>query len=631
MPHLLKYLLIPFIVFLSTGTAQGEDCELVYGIYNDYKPYEWLENGTAYGINIDLLKALASEAQCGYTIINKPWAEMLDMLADGSLTILSASLTQSRMEHFIQIPPDFVQYRYLVGRKGSAFVHDMSLLSDKTILVLDRSVAHESLLKEYSGTINTYGSERLALMALQAGFGDYALVDDTSGMGNEDLMGNLRITSPPMFPTLYGFMLKKDNPLYGRLYIAAEKLKSRGEYYSIINRGKDYRHNYLLKWGIAVCGVLSLLLFLIFLWNKSLQLKVRQRTKGLNEAIGRHLETEKALLLQTGEHEKLLNLLQAILESIPELVYIVDKKANILWHNRVDRGEFNINLIVTELLDMAPSLKSEEFSAQDEDDRLWKVLALDFPYRGQPGILLFATDITENIRLRDELFMTSRYSALGEMASLVAHEINNPLGCIMHNFDFLRQILPANLDSDLHADVQDSVHSTLKSLGKIKIIIDELRGYTMRQTKEYENVRLRECVESAVSITSFLINKSTGNFKLTLEADWTVNGNYGQIEQMIINILQNACYALTEKTQSITCTLDSTETHATLCIADQGVGMDEIVKKNACKPYFSTRKENGGTGLGLSLTSRLIKEHGGFLEIASEPGEGSRVTLFFPK
>lgn len=624
-------LLIIILSLAGSRASLAEDCRLTYGIYNDYKPFEWMENGEPHGINVELFKTVAREAGCDFGIVSLPWPVMIGMLERNELNVLSASITPSRLEHFLQLPPDFVQYRVLVGRKGSPFVNDIVTLQGKVVLVLESSVAHESLAKTNPEvTLKLFNSERSALRALSTGEGDFALIDDTSDVSGQGMFSNLTVLSQPMFPTLYGFMLRKDSPYFSRLNEAAERLKYTGEYYAVIKDAKNYRVTFLLRAATIGMGVLGLLLLLIFLWNKSLQVKVRQKTTGLNEAIAKHVETEKELRVKTTENETLLSLLQTILNSLPVLVYIVDRKGGILWHNKKDDQSFDMLVIREDLSDLPENFGSEEFSAQDEEDNLWKILALEFQYMGEPAILLFINDITENVRLRDELFMTSRYSALGEMAALVAHEINNPVGSILHNFDFIWNHTAKTGDAELVLDMQDARQAVMTALGRIEAIIEDLRGYGLRPKKEYEIVDLRECIKSAVGITRFLINKCTADFTMDLADASLTYGNYGQIEQMIINVLQNSCYALTDKSQSIHCSLHGDDDYIRLVLSDEGAGMDESVLRNACKPYFSTRKDSGGTGLGLSLTSRLIKEHGGYMEIRSLPGQGTRVALYFP-
>ncbi|WP_431225691.1 sensor histidine kinase [Serratia sp. L9] len=311
-------------------------------------------------------------------------------------------------------------------------------------------------------------------------------------------------------------------------------------------------------------------------------------------------------------------------------MFIVDRQCNVRWCSREGNSGFSPHIAVDHISRLKDGFNNIEFSLEGEDNTLWKVLAINFPYEGQNDILLFVDDITENVRLRDELFMTSRYSALGEMASVVAHEINNPIGCILHNFDYLQRCIPDQTNTEDAEEILLAKEAVTKSLIRMKSMVDELRGYTMRQSEDYSQVDLAECMKSAVSITRFLIRKHTHNFIFEAASETPVFGNYGQIEQMIINILQNACYALTNKSQAISFSLEKTTGYAKVVLRDQGIGMDEQVLKNVCNPYFTTRQERGGTGLGLSLTSRLIKEHGGYMEIKSVPNNGTTVSLFFP-
>ena len=133
---------------------------------------------------------------------------------------------------------------------------------------------------------------------------------------------------------------------------------------------------------------------------------------------------------------------------------------------------------------------------------------------------------------------------------------------------------------------------------------------------------------------SFLeFTKSTNNFIFTLKIDENVliYGNQSQIEQMIINILQNACYALDDYSKKIELIVEEKDTCIDIIVKDEGKGISQEIFKKICDPYFTTRKEKGGTGLGLSLCSRLIKEHEGQIKFESEEGKGTTVTLSFPK
>lgn len=109
-------------------------------------------------------------------------------------------------------------------------------------------------------------------------------------------------------------------------------------------------------------------------------------------------------------------------------------------------------------------------------------------------------------------------------------------------------------------------------------------------------------------------------------------GNMQRIEQVIINLVVNACQALPDRSRSITIrtSFDAPASEAVLEVADQGVGIAAENLPRLTESFFTTRREEGGTGLGLSVSARIVREHGGTLSFESSPGEGTRVILRLP-
>ncbi|MCD8497703.1 MAG: HAMP domain-containing histidine kinase, partial [Alphaproteobacteria bacterium] len=103
------------------------------------------------------------------------------------------------------------------------------------------------------------------------------------------------------------------------------------------------------------------------------------------------------------------------------------------------------------------------------------------------------------------------------------------------------------------------------------------------------------------------------------------------IEQIIVNLIQNACYVLTDNSQAITCCLSESEDgkYVVFSIEDEGCGMSPAVKKKAFEAFYTTRKN--GTGLGLSIVAGIVKEHRGHYVVDSVEGEGTCIRIFFPK
>jgi len=111
-----------------------------------------------------------------------------------------------------------------------------------------------------------------------------------------------------------------------------------------------------------------------------------------------------------------------------------------------------------------------------------------------------------------------------------------------------------------------------------------------------------------------------------------VRGNYQRLEQVIVNLLQNSAQAIEDPNQSITVmTESSAEQHTvTIRVSDTGKGIPAELLSRLTDPFFTTRRGEGGTGLGLSVSSSILEEHGGALEFDSEPGRGTTVTVTLP-
>ena len=130
-----------------------------------------------------------------------------------------------------------------------------------------------------------------------------------------------------------------------------------------------------------------------------------------------------------------------------------------------------------------------------------------------------------------------------------------------------------------------------------------------------------------------LLDKCTARFTLDLDSSLPrVTGNFQQLEQVVINLLTNACQALPDRDRGVAV---ATRFHAasarlSLEVRDEGVGIPTKNLAHVMDPFFTTKQSKGGTGLGLSISYNIVKNHGGDLAIASLPGTGTTVTVSLP-
>ncbi len=176
--------------------------------------------------------------------------------------------------------------------------------------------------------------------------------------------------------------------------------------------------------------------------------------------------------------------------------------------------------------------------------------------------------------------------------------------------------------------------SIVKGSQRIKTIVGELRDFAQQgSAKLDEEVNLNEVVQSSITLLTNMLKKSTDRFSTELSAEpLMVRGNTQRLEQVAINLIQNACQALDGKDQALrvsTCA-DSSGNMVYLTVEDEGCGMDSDTLAHIMDPFFTTKRTRGGTGLGLSIAGGIVEEHGGALEFTSRLGQGTSAVLRLP-
>jgi PAS domain S-box-containing protein len=266
------------------------------------------------------------------------------------------------------------------------------------------------------------------------------------------------------------------------------------------------------------------------------------------------------------------------------------------------------------------------------------------------GVLL---DITEKIRLREQAAQASRLASLGELAAGVAHEINNPNATILLNAAVLKEIGEGMLRlldeiwrergeldlgrmpyARLRSEIPRLQAEVLDAAGRIRRIVEDLKEFAGAEPPEFRQVvDLNAVVQAAVRLTGNALKKATDAFVADYAVDLpTLRGHAQRLEQVVVNLLLNACQALPDRQRCLAVRTFRLADEKALCleVADEGSGILPEDLPHVTDPFFTTRREGGGTGLGLSVSARIVKEHDGRLDITSTPGCGTTVRVILP-
>ncbi len=144
---------------------------------------------------------------------------------------------------------------------------------------------------------------------------------------------------------------------------------------------------------------------------------------------------------------------------------------------------------------------------------------------------------------------------------------------------------------------------------------------------------INKIVESAVSLVHNLVSRSTNHFSVHYGKNLPgINGNFQKLEQVLINLLENSAQALTDKNRKIWLSTSSGKNGKNIVVTlkDQGAGISPGKLKHIMDPFYTTKRETGGTGLGLFVAQAIIEDHGGNLDFKSTPGEGTVAVVTIP-
>jgi two-component system NtrC family sensor kinase len=234
-------------------------------------------------------------------------------------------------------------------------------------------------------------------------------------------------------------------------------------------------------------------------------------------------------------------------------------------------------------------------------------------------------DITDDLRLRDQLVHSERMSAVGELVAGVAHEINNPLQTIVGCVELL-------LDERKPDDPQArDLHLVRQEASRAGQIVRNLLAFVRRGASQRTSADLNQIVRATADLRDYHLAQHGITLVLDLHPDsLLMQANREEIQQVVLNLLMNAEQAIVSRAGPGTIVLNTTSTGAshTLHVTDDGPGIGQDFRGKIFEPFFTTKEVGQGTGLGLSISLGIASSHGGSLELADSPkGACFKLTL----
>ena len=257
------------------------------------------------------------------------------------------------------------------------------------------------------------------------------------------------------------------------------------------------------------------------------------------------------------------------------------------------------------------------------------------------GIPLAICGITQDIsserELRQRTIQLERLDSLGTLAAGIAHEINNPLAYIDGNLELLHEMLEQHpMLMKPSGDVEEILKDVRDGFDRIGRIVQGLRSFARADqlNAAFEIIPIEQIVQDAITLTGHELRRNA-NLKLEpVDTNLKVSGNSTQLTQVLVNLLLNATQAFrgsNRLSNTITLRVQSNARRIEIDITDNGKGIADEMLEQVFSPYTTTKKQEGGLGLGLSLSRQIITAHEGTLEVIETSSKGTTMRITLPR
>jgi PAS domain S-box-containing protein len=270
---------------------------------------------------------------------------------------------------------------------------------------------------------------------------------------------------------------------------------------------------------------------------------------------------------------------------------------------------------------------------------LWTDLnTVKIEWEGRPATLNFARDITRQKHLEAQLRNAQKMEAIGTLAGGIAHDFNNILSAIIGYTDLTALILP---DED---PARSSLSEVMSAAQRAKELVYQILSFSQMHEQEQKPVRMDLIIKEVLKLLRPSLPATIG-IEQQIDCQSTILADPTQMHQVVLNLCTNAYQAMQEEGGLLKVSLDQIKfnpddlsgqldldsgEHMKLTVTDTGHGMNEQTMQRIFDPYFTTKEEGKGTGLGLAVVYGIVSAHKGAIQVNSALGKGTTFEVFFP-
>jgi signal transduction histidine kinase len=634
------------------------DRTVLVAVDRAYPPHQFAnESGDPAGFDVDLFRAVAAAVGLRYDMRVSGWPEIRAALETGDVDVNPGVFYTAARAGFFQFSAPTVQVRHTVFVRSSSPIREPRDVLGRSVLI-NRSGLHDDRIRERDLPVDALltSDSREAIVRLAAGEGDAAVVLDTQGIYFLRSAGisNVHSLGKPLDDEALRFAVPLGNDdLLAALNDGLARVRADGTYDSIydrwfgVMRPAGVRPEVALRGAGIAAGALVGIVLAAWLWTRALRRRVARASHQLVESDARLRATLTAAP----------GVAFLVTEGAGDEAVIVDASASAGRLVGLAREEL-VGRPVGVLRSPADFQRHATLAPAPDDERRGRqaelmrgggspvpVFLLATALPGEPGAaegsvsvareLLVLVDLTERVRgeeqrreLERRLLESEKLEALGRLAGSVAHDFNNLLMVVQGSLEQLRSdgtLGGATAERLLAVDVAcDTAAQLVRQL-------QTFGGSTAGQTRQ---LTWNDVVHEIEALLHGSVPATTRLELRLAPGAWTLEIDPVEARQVVLNLVLNARDAIEGPGVIEVATSNRVQGGipvAVLDVRDDGRGMSEGELAHGFEPFFTTRGEKGGTGLGLATVHAVVCRAGGSAEIDSAPGRGTRVRVALPR
>lgn len=659
--HLINiFIFFALFLFPFCSEATEKDRTLIVKGDHNYPPYEFLnKDGKPDGFNVQIIRTVAEQMGIKIRVELGNWSSVRAELEAGEIDALMGMFqTVERSKKVDFSIPHFIASYSVFVRKNSD-IKSLDDIRNRLTLVQQDDLACDYLTENgITDQLIKKDTTEEVMLSLSAGKADCAVVSRLQGIIiiKKKNISNVKAVGSPIIQRKYCFAVVKGNSsLLAKLNEGLSILKTSGHYDRIYNKWfgvyeKDrWGYETVLKYTVMIASPLLLIIIGIFLWNWSLRIKVAKKTGELSDSrenlnitlnsIGDAViatDTFSRVTRMNPVAEKLTgwSLNEARGRKLTQVFNIINSSTRESIGNPADRV-----LETGEIVGLA-----NHTVLISKDGNEYQISDSGAPIKNSDdettGVVLVFRDISEEHELQEQLKHSQKMDAIGQLAGGVAHDFNNLLTGIIGAAQLLEK-----RNTLLDPRSSDALKIILQAAARASDLTFKLLAFSRKGKIASTAINVKHTVDDTIAILKRTIDKRI-SIKFDYEAaNSTVTGDSSELQNAFMNIGINASHAMPDggtihfsmnnvRLSRLYCQSSSFKItpgeYVEICIKDTGCGIPEENLLRIFEPFYTTKEQGKGTGLGLAAVYGTVLNHNGEVTVYSELNTGTSFHILLP-